>query len=69
MHITSLETMEQIVKNNDSLRWEGWTVISSRPTPTAWTKPEGAYSNGKWYLESRYEPDEKGWNIPNKFVR
>ncbi len=67
MLINSLETVEKIVDNNDSLSWDGWTVIEVKQSPTAWMSPEGAYQNGKWVLRKRYEWDN-GWNIPKKFV-
>lgn len=68
MLINSLETMEKIVENNDSLSWDGWTVVHATPSPTAWGKPEAAFINGVWNLVKRYELTEKGWNISNKLV-
>lgn len=65
--IDSLELMEQIVDNNKALSWDGWTVIETKSSATAWMSPEGAYQNGKWLLRKRYEWDN-GWNIPRKFV-
>ena len=71
MKVTSLEQMEQIVSKNKSLTWDGWTVVNSYPNPTAWSKPNGAFSRsrGQWFITSRFEPTETGWDIPNKFVR
>jgi hypothetical protein len=65
--IDSLELMEKVVDNNDSLSWDGWTVIETKSSPTAWMSPEGAYQNGKWVIRKRYEWDN-GWNLPRKFV-
>jgi hypothetical protein len=65
--INSLELMEQIVDNNDALSWDGWTVIETKSSPTAWMSPQGAYQNGKWVIRNRYEWDN-GWNIPRKFA-
>lgn len=65
--IDSLETMEQIVDNNDALSWDGWTVIETKSSPSAWMSPQGAYQNGKWVIRKRYEWDN-GWNIPRKFT-
>ena len=67
MTINSLESMERVVDNNDALSWDGWTVIETKSSPTAWMSPDGAYQNGKWVLRKRYEWNE-GWNIPKKFV-
>jgi hypothetical protein len=68
MLINSLDTMESIVENNDSLSWDGWTVVESTPSSTAWSKPGAAFVNGVWNLVRRYEPTEKGWNISSKLV-
>jgi len=69
MKITSLEQMETIVGKNKSLRWDGWTVVNSYQSNNGWLKPNGAYRNGKWYLETRFEAGAEGWDIPSKFVR
>lgn len=69
MKVTSLEQMETIVSRNKFLRWDGWTVVNSYPSNTAWLKPNGAYRNGKWHLETRFEIKADGWDIPNKLVR
>lgn len=69
MQVTSLEQMEKIVSRNRYLRWDGWTVVNSYPSLNGWSKTNGAFSNGKWYQENRYEPNENGWDIPNKLVR
>lgn len=69
MNVTSLEQMETIVAKNKSLSWDGWTVLDTKPNPTAWTKVNGAFINGSWQLQNRYEPTEQGWEIPNKFAR
>lgn len=69
MLIKSLESMENIVANNKSLSWDGWTVVNSYPSPTAWMQKDGAFVKGKWFVQKRYELTTKGWEIPNKFVR
>lgn len=66
--IQSLEQMESIVKRNRQLSWDGWTVVSSLPSPKGRTSPHGAYVKGKWYIQKRYEPNKNGWDIPNKFL-
>ena len=68
MLITSLDKMEAIVEENKFLKWDGWTVVNYIKSPTAWTKKNGALLNGKWYLTNRFEPTEKGWDIPNRLV-
>lgn len=68
MEINSLEQMEQIVENNEALSWDGWTVVHSVPSATAWMKVTGAFVNGKWYNQSRYVPGNAGWKIPKKLL-
>lgn len=68
MLIRSLETMEDIVKNNKTLAWNGWDVIQYTPNPTAWRKSDGAFINGKWYTRKTFVLTTDGWEIPNKIV-
>lgn len=68
MLIDSLETMETIVGNNDTLSWDGWTVIESSSKKNGLLSKDGAYVNGAWIVQKRYEPDAKGWNIPKRLV-
>lgn len=68
MQIKSLEKMEEIVKKNKSLQWDGWTVVSSYPSDKGRTSKFGAYINGKWHLQARYTPSKNGWDIPDKLV-
>ncbi len=68
MQIKSLEKMEAIVKNNKSLFWDGWTVVSSYPSDKGRTSKFGAYVNGKWHLQKRFTPSKNGWDIPDKIV-
>jgi hypothetical protein len=69
MLVTSLEKMEEIVESDRSLSWRGWDVVHSVPNPTAWSKPDGAYIKGKWYIQKIFALSTDGWEIPNKFVR
>ena len=68
MLITSLEKMEEIVKNSDNLSWDGWTVIESKTNENGAMSVDGAYVNGKWIVQKRYEATASGWEIPNKLV-
>ena len=69
MKITSLEKMEQIVKSNRSLSWDGWTVLNSFPSEKGRTSKNGVRIKGVWNIQNRFEPTMDGWDIPNKFVR
>jgi hypothetical protein len=66
--IKSLEQMEQIVKNNRALSWDGWTVLETRPKENGIMSSEGVYTNGRWVVQKRYESTSEGWEIPKKFV-
>lgn len=68
MLINSLEKMEDVVKNNDNLSWDGWTVIENRTRENGAMSKDGAYVNGKWIVQKRYEVTADGWEIPNKLV-
>lgn len=68
MNVNSLEVMESIVEDNDSLSWDGWTVIESDLKKDGMLSVDGAYVNGKWIVQKRYSPEANGWNIPNRLV-
>ena len=69
MKINSLEQMETIVENNESLEWNGWDVRELTKSPTGWMKPNGMFRNGQWFIQKHYTLDSNGWDIPNKFAR
>lgn len=69
MLVTSLEKMEDLVKSNRSLRWEGWDVLHSYPSPTGWMSKQGTFYKGRWFITRRFAITNTGWNIPDKFVR
>jgi hypothetical protein len=69
MMINSLDQAEKIVEDNNSLQWNGWNIVYSKKSPTAWMKPEGLYKDGDWYSTKFFNLSEKGWEIPDKFVR
>jgi len=67
--INSLEQMEEIVKNNDSLSWDGWTVIENKTKENGAMSKDGAFVDGKWIVQKRYDATTNGWEIPHKFMR
>ena len=68
MIVTELKDMEAIVASNNSLSWDGWTVVNRYPSEKGRTSKNGVLVDSKWHLESRYSPERSGWNIPSKFV-
>jgi hypothetical protein len=69
MIISSLEKMEEIVGYNKFLFWDGWTVVENKTKENGIMSKDGAYVNGKWIVQKRYEATADGWEIPSKFVR
>jgi hypothetical protein len=69
MIINSLQKMEEIVKNNDNLSWDGWTVLETKTNEDGRMSKDGAFVKGRWIVRKRYEANASGWEIPNKFVR
>jgi hypothetical protein len=69
MIIDSLEKMEKVVEKAKYLFWDGWTVISSYPSKKGSTSKYGAYKDGEWHVQRRFEPNELGWDIPERFMR
>lgn len=68
MIIKSLEQMEDIVKNNDNLSWDGWTVLENKTNENGMMSKDGAFVDGKWIVQKRYEATASGWEIPNKLA-
>ena len=68
MLIKSLEQMETIVKSNKDLSWDGWDVISLKPTDSGLTSKDSIQIDGKWFSKIKFVLTENGWEIPNKLV-
>ena len=68
MLVKSLDQMEQIVKSNKRLSWDGWTVVDRERNEKAKTSRDGKLINNSWYFEKRYEPNSNGWDIPDRLV-
>ena len=69
MTISSLEKMESIVSKSKFLHWDGWTVVSSYPSKKGSTSKHGAYREGKWQIQRRFEVGNSGWDIPERFLK
>ena len=68
MIIKSLEQMEAIVENNDALSWDGWTVLENKTNENGMMSKDGAFVDGKWIVQKRYEATANGWEIPKKLM-
>ena len=69
MLIKSLDDMEVLVENNDNLSWDGWTVIETKTNENGAMSKDGAFVDGRWIVQKRYDATTNGWEIPNKFMR
>lgn len=69
MKITSLELMEKIVSSNKDLSWDGWTVLHSFKSDKGRTSKYGVCVKGTWYIQTRFNVTEIGWNIPEKLIK
>jgi hypothetical protein len=67
--INSLSVMESIVNNNKQLSWDGWTVVETFPSDKAYFSKFGIYKNNQWQMKKEFIPSNKGWEIPDKYVR
>jgi hypothetical protein len=65
MLVKSLDQMEQIVKNNKRLSWDGWAVVDLEKNEKAKNSKNGKLIRNAWHFEKRYEPGPNGWNIPD----
>lgn len=68
MLIRSLEEMEKIVKDNDNLIWDGWTVVSLKPIDSGLMSKNTILIENQWYVQKRYDLTENGWELPIKIV-
>lgn len=68
INVKTLEQMEEIVRLNKFLYWDGWTVVNRYKSDKARTSKHGVYFNNKWYMSQRFEPTRDGWHIPERLV-
>lgn len=66
--IADLNKMEEIVRSNDSLEWDGWDVIQYKDKPVSFMNPKGVLRNGKWVVAIRYPVTEHGWKFPRRLI-
>lgn len=64
MLVTDLKIMEDIVKNNKNLTWEGWDVVFLKKSDKAMFSPDGVYKEGSWYKKKIFPITKSGWSIP-----
>tara|TARA_R110000803_G_scaffold166778_3_gene230098 strand:- start:116 stop:334 length:219 start_codon:yes stop_codon:yes gene_type:complete len=65
MLVTNLEDMENIVRSNKDLSWDGWDVVKYKKNMLSQFNKSGSLRNGQWYSRSSFPLTESGWSIPN----
>lgn len=66
--ITDIEKAETIVKNNDSLIWNGWDIVQLKENSQAFMKRNAMFRNGKWYSTKTFALSETGWELPSAMI-
>lgn len=64
-----LSFLEEIVKLNPELSWEGWDIVRLLEDQNAYMSTNGVFKNGKWYFKEVYKLKEDGWDIPKKIIK
>jgi hypothetical protein len=62
-----LDTVEGLAQKNDSLTWDGWTLVLHKPYKMGWARKDGEWhhTERRWYIAKRFNlgPDGK-YKIP-----
>lgn len=69
MMMNNLEQMEDIVKINKSLSWNGWDVVHILENASGYMDKNGAFINEKWHIKQTFKLERHGWDIPKKFLK
>jgi hypothetical protein len=68
MKISNLEKMEDIVKNNSDLFWEGWDVCIYL-NGDGYYAMDGAFNKNCWSIKKVFKFSDGCWNIPDGYIR
>jgi len=70
MKISDVNKMEEMVKANESLSWDGWNVIQMLQDDYAEFLPIGTFDKTtmQWYRKLVFVCTEDGWEIPESVV-
>lgn len=66
--IRDLNAMENLVKSNDSLEWDGWDVLHIQNKKGSFMNRNSMLINGKWVLTNRYKLESDGWTVPKNLL-
>jgi hypothetical protein len=67
MITVDLNTAEQLAVKNDSLTWDGWTLVHHKPYKMGWARKDGEWhhTERRWYIAQRYSLQSNGlYKIP-----
>jgi len=60
-----LNKAESLESKNDSLYWDGWTLVFSKPKAVGWARKDGEWRKGKWHVARRFTVQSDGlYHIP-----
>jgi hypothetical protein len=66
--IRDLDAMEDLVKSNPRLKWDGWDVLHIQNKKASFMNRNSMLVDGKWVLVNRYSPESNGWTVPRNVV-
>ena len=69
MIINNIEKAEELVKNNETLSWNGWDIEYMEQDNNGFMKTNGIFKNDKWHVKEVYQCVNGVWDIPNKLIK
>jgi len=61
----NLNQAEELSDKNDSLTWDGWTLVHHKPYRMGWARKDGEWRHGKWHTAKRLPVQSDGlYHIP-----
>jgi hypothetical protein len=69
MLITSYNYAHELVSKNSSLFWNGWDIVEFRKNQSAEYDVAGKRIDESWGFTKTFPITEKGWEVPERYVR
>jgi len=68
-HFVIYDEIDQFVKTQPNMTFEGWDVLVDRRNHAGWMKKAGVQKNGSWFVRTRVSCDAKGvWAFEDRDV-
>lgn len=68
--ILDYDKAHRVVKKNNNLYWDGWSIVSFKRDPNGMFKKNGIYRDGYWCIHEVFKVKDNGtWEIPDRYVR